>query len=847
MRAVNMSPAITRYGLTWTAGAVIVLMLLLSASSGNGACPSSASIHPCFCEETEDAQLLVTCKNGRADEVFLAIGNIQDVVEELRIEYCDDMTTVASDAFGGTSARKLFMVHSGIEEIAAGAFNGLEVDLVELNLGWNNLRSFPSKAITGFQTLTSLTLSDNAISEIKKQDIVSMNDLQMLDLSRNQIAYIEDSGFSGLNNLEKLYLESNELTEIRASMFDNLSDLQALSLGRNKLKHITASAFTQVKNLVSLTLELQEIAKVEAGAFDGLVFLQSLNLFTNDISELSPDLFNDLTSLTSLDLHVNNITMIAGETFQNLASLQYLNLAYNKISDLSAASFKGLSNLTHLILLSNQLEAFPEGIFDDPLMLNYLHLGNNPKLSIPAGCFTQLESLLILYLSNLNIEQLAAGTLAGLFTLEYLYLEGSGINAIETGAFADLHSLQNLYLSHNQLQSLQLGAFDGLTKLRRLELDHNTQLMLIDGAAMHVMEDTLEYLTLNSGQLDERVFAALRSMRKLQQLDIGSNLIESLPAAALRDATSLAWLGLDGNAIEFVCPSALEGLANLKTLSMNFNSLMSIPDYTFGEHYPPLHTVELQGNPLACDCHLTHLLPTDNLRGECSSPASMQGRLLYELQATNLTCAKPYVPADVQGRCATGHIQMQVTAVMDTLADVTWTYIPAPSDATRPIEDWHLQQYFVAAAGELDSGLTYLQEQRVELESALEKQETNTFAGLLPSTGYLLCIHAFTDQYGADDDDDSLLESECVNVRTLSTPALTFAGDQLAVYIVTTVALYTLIVFLVCMVCYCRAKNNSSKKTRADTRDSVGDGDVHNIMYDVHTVPEPDPSAVTSF
>uniref|UniRef100_A0A8C7H6V2 Slit homolog 1b (Drosophila) n=1 Tax=Oncorhynchus kisutch TaxID=8019 RepID=A0A8C7H6V2_ONCKI len=179
----------------------------------------------------------------------------------------------------------------------------------------------------------------------------------------------------------------------------------------------------------------------------------------------------------------------------------------------------------------------------------------------------------------------------------------------------------------NQINNIERGAFDDLKELERLRLNRNR-------------------LT----QLPELLF---QKNEALARLDLSENAIQAIPRRAFRGATDIRNLQLDKNHITCIEEGAFRALRTLEVLTLNNNNISSIPVSSFN-HMPKLRTFRLHSNSLRCDCHLSWLSPwlrqrpTLGLYTQCSSPPTLRGLNLAELQKNEFTCSGQSDSAFVQ-------------------------------------------------------------------------------------------------------------------------------------------------------------------------------------------------------
>uniref|UniRef100_A0A8L0DTF5 Slit homolog 1b (Drosophila) n=1 Tax=Oncorhynchus mykiss TaxID=8022 RepID=A0A8L0DTF5_ONCMY len=235
---------------------------------------------------------------------------------------------------------------------------------------------------------------------------------------------------------------------------------------------------------------------------------------------------------------------------------------------------------------------------------------------------------------------------AGLWLLLWGCLLGAGgVEACPSlctcvGATVDCHGLgvrnipkniprstERLDLNGNNLTTISKTDFSGLKHLR----------------VLHLMENQIS--NIERGAFDD--------LKELERLDLSENAIQAIPRRAFRGATDIRNLQLDKNHITCIEEGAFRALRTLEVLTLNNNNISSIPVSSFN-HMPKLHTFRLHSNSLRCDCHLSWLSPwlrqrpTLGLYTQCSSPPTLRGLNLAELQKNEFTCSGQSDSAFVQ-------------------------------------------------------------------------------------------------------------------------------------------------------------------------------------------------------
>ncbi|KAM6972404.1 slit homolog 1 protein-like [Aplochiton taeniatus] len=203
---------------------------------------------------------------------------------------------------------------------------------------------------------------------------------------------------------------------------------------------------------------------------------------------------------------------------------------------------------------------------------------------------------------------------------ERLDLNGNNLTHISKTDLAGLKNLRVLHLMENQISNIERGVFDDLKDLERLRLNKN-----------------------RLSHLPELLF---QKNEVLSRLDLSENAIQAIPRRAFRGATDIRNLQLDKNHISCIEEGAFRALRALEVLTLNNNNISSIPVSSFN-HMPKLRTFRLHSNSLRCDCHLAWLSPwlrqrpSLGLYTQCSSPPTLRGLNLAELQKSEFSCSGP--------------------------------------------------------------------------------------------------------------------------------------------------------------------------------------------------------------
>uniref|UniRef100_A0A670ZQD6 LRRCT domain-containing protein n=1 Tax=Pseudonaja textilis TaxID=8673 RepID=A0A670ZQD6_PSETE len=281
----------------------------------------------------------------------------------------------------------------------------------------------------------------------------------------------------------------------------------------------------------------------------------------------------------TISVEFTQVSSLGVETLQDLPNLQELHLSNNRLETLPSGLFRNLPELHTLDLSTNLLEDLPPEIFTDATNLTLLSLSEN-RLTLPSGLFRNLPALHFLDLSRNLLEDLPADL------------------------FTPVTSLAHLSLSANQLTELRPSWFVTLKELKNLRLDHNQ--------LKEIPPDCLTFL---------------------EFLNLINNPIVSITPDTFRGTPMLLVLSLGNNSLTHVPPGLFRSLENLERLDLSANEITSLeaPLVNVSSEF----TLDLSGNPWACDCRLQALFNwaresnVDWLSKEnvvCAFPKSLRGK-----------------------------------------------------------------------------------------------------------------------------------------------------------------------------------------------------------------------------
>uniref|UniRef100_A0A8C0VVR7 LRRC37A/B like protein 1 C-terminal domain-containing protein n=1 Tax=Castor canadensis TaxID=51338 RepID=A0A8C0VVR7_CASCN len=144
----------------------------------------------------------------------------------------------------------------------------------------------------------------------------------------NDIDYIDNNAWKAYRWTEKLILSENRLTELRKDSFEGLLSLEYLDLSCNKIQYIERGTFESLPFLKFVNLGCNLIAELNFGTFQawhGMQFLHQVILSRNPLTTVEDSHLFKLPALKYLDL---------GKTQVRLATLENILLMTLKLEKL---------------------------------------------------------------------------------------------------------------------------------------------------------------------------------------------------------------------------------------------------------------------------------------------------------------------------------------------------------------------------------------------------------------------------------------------------------------------------------------------------------------------------------
>ncbi|XP_055901910.1 leucine-rich repeat-containing G-protein coupled receptor 5 isoform X2 [Eupeodes corollae] len=349
--------------------------------------------------------------------------------------------------------------------------------------------------------VVNLDLGNNNLTHLGDNSFYMVPNLEELTLSDNSLSDIHQNAFSGLVKLKRLSLQNCGLKVIPGDSFQGLPNLISLNLGSNLLTIITDEDFPVMPNLIVLLLKRNQIMKTSPAAFTNITALKVLELDDNLLTSL-PEGLNKLTHLQELSASSNRLKWINETDLPK--NLHTIDFRANPLKGIRRGAFTYMPRLRKLILSDvRALQNFPD--LDGCYTLEVLKLDRAGLTAVPENLCKQIPRLKSLELKTNTLERIPL--LGNCRELRLLDLSSNRIESLTGRPFQGLKQLHDLLLSYNKIKAIPQDAFLGVPKLQLLDLEGNEITSIHENAFSQFVE--------------------------LEDLNLGNNMFPNLPPNGL--------------------------------------------------------------------------------------------------------------------------------------------------------------------------------------------------------------------------------------------------------------------------------------------------------------------------
>ena len=200
--------------------------------------------------------------------------------------------TISAETFASLPRiSKVYLQYNKLSKLRLQMFSKAHF-LSELNLEHNNFQIPNDFLHFSHGGVSFLHLGCNNFPKIIFNLMKNMSNLQGIMIKDIKITKIPNGTFSSLDSLLTLGLSYNNISEISGSMWQGLHRLEVLDLGCNKISFIPYAAFWHLHNCRIIDLYRNRITHFVPGALAGLFPLNAMDIRKNNIHILSPALFD---------------------------------------------------------------------------------------------------------------------------------------------------------------------------------------------------------------------------------------------------------------------------------------------------------------------------------------------------------------------------------------------------------------------------------------------------------------------------------------------------------------------------------------------------------------------------
>lgn len=513
---------------------------------------------------------------------------------------------------------ELILSGNSMSQIRTNSFTGLKVKRLYLDDNpWRSIEPNSFVELANYLEELYISVSTSTGSQIETIK-TSTNGAILIDLSQEKIVSVANPTrtklptklFQNLLNLKIIRLNGLDLSDERSRSFFDQADSwsheyepSSSNIGGGLRQYL----FNRTRKLESIQLVDCNIRRVESNAFSGVeASLRELNLDNNQLSTTS-DIFGEVVRmrrLKVLNLSRNRITQLVRfvgqsaykneeDTESNFGNELQLDLSFNSINKIDELAFGVLSkNIVKLNLNNNELTQF--------------------QLSFLKSTSFKLDQLRELHLDYNKIEFLPDYMLQTLSKLELLSLKGNLIQHLSNEfTFYGLNlSLRKLNLASNRIRSIHRRVLTHVSKLRELNLERN-QLGSSANISFDADQQELKSLNLEANGLGmNQIQQIMQSLSGLESLKLGHNPIKQFDSKLLettfKHMKNLSHLDMQNCGLTLM-PYFVGLNSSLTMFNLAQNGMCNVNGGNLRRMYFKLRSLNLNMNPLRCDCRLVSL------------------------------------------------------------------------------------------------------------------------------------------------------------------------------------------------------------------------------------------------
>ncbi|KAL7614573.1 hypothetical protein Lser_V15G08978 [Lactuca serriola] len=540
----------------------------------------------------------VTCNHYTGDviSIDLSCGMLQGTLHRntslFRLPHLQTLNLAYNDLTDSQLPRDFSnrLTHLNISQCGFTGSNSWEIlllpKLVSLDLSWNyGLHMQPDvlkNLLQNSSHLSELLMPQIHIGWVLPTFFNLSSSLKSLDLSYTDLQGKLLDNIFDLQYLEKLDLSANfDLTGPLPNVNTSLNiPLKRLDLSNCGLVGSLPKSLANLRHLTSLDLSYNNLTGILPSFLFTLPFLEDIILGSNTFSGGLPSTLFNHQSLKRLSLGGNQFNgKINGgssqPSFIQLVNLTYLSLSWNNFTGLWDLDtlLSSLPNLEELHLSNTGLSVVTNNGSSSYVNPNFRRLGLAfCKLTLFPESLRTMKNLTYLDLSNNDIHGRIpdwAGKIGenGLYYLDLSYNSITGLPQFQWDG------MEYLNLQSNQIQGSFPPSICNMSRLLLLDISNNSFRGVIPQCLGNI-NSFLQFLHLQSNQIQGQFPTSVCNMRNLVSLDVSDNSISGVIPQCLGNIISSLWMiDMGNNSFHGIIPDVYEDCGELEGLILNGNQL----------------------------------------------------------------------------------------------------------------------------------------------------------------------------------------------------------------------------------------------------------------------------------
>ncbi|XP_074030513.1 uncharacterized protein [Leptinotarsa decemlineata] len=236
-----------------------------------------------------------------------------------------------------TSVKSVFLRNSSgdISNSSFVIFNNVD----SLDIQFSSIKKFSS----GSKSLDTLYLIKNYKFPNLTEDLFKSccQNLTTLFIANNQGLFVENGAFKNSITLHHLTITGQNITNLTKNLLEGLDELDYLDLQGNGIKYIAGDTFLDLERLNHLVLSHNPIINFEINTFIGLRNLESLDLLGLDLEGFDSTLFTNQHELKYIGIPSKLVKekLQLQELTKTFRKLERIGLLYKDMNDTLISDF----------------------------------------------------------------------------------------------------------------------------------------------------------------------------------------------------------------------------------------------------------------------------------------------------------------------------------------------------------------------------------------------------------------------------------------------------------------------------------------------------------------------------